>query len=182
MQRNVEVKVKLSDHAKTLRLILSNSNKIIKIGSLYQVDTFYNTATGRLKIREIDGFHYEVIWYDRVDISGPKLSNYTRINLTDANIASFKDIFSKTLGVSGQVNKTRTLFMYGQTRIHFDEVDTIGFFLELEVVLEDTQSVEYGENIANEIMKMLDLHNESKIEGSYMDIINKSNQKRIDYF
>ncbi len=42
-------------------------------------------------------------------------------------------VLGMTLGIKGQVKKTRLLFMYGRTRIHVDQVHTLGNFMELEV-------------------------------------------------
>lgn len=43
------------------------------------------------------------------------------------------DILTQSIGVLGVVKKTRLLYMVGQTRIHIDEVDGLGNFVELEV-------------------------------------------------
>lgn len=40
---------------------------------------------------------------------------------------------SKAHGILGVVRKKRMLFMVGQTRIHIDQVDGLGNFVELEV-------------------------------------------------
>ena len=37
------------------------------------------------------------------------------------------------LGVRGVVKKTRRLIMIGQTRVHIDDVEGLGTFMELEV-------------------------------------------------
>jgi adenylate cyclase class IV len=50
------------------------------------------------------------------------------------------DILTKTLGTTGVVTKTRNLYRVGQTRIHIDQVQGLGDFLELEVVLRPEQS------------------------------------------
>lgn len=42
-------------------------------------------------------------------------------------------ILSESMGVTGVVKKTRQLFIVGQTRIHIDQVDGLGNFVELEV-------------------------------------------------
>jgi adenylate cyclase class IV len=43
----------------------------------------------------------------------------------------------------------------GKTRIHLDAVEGLGSFLELEVVLDQKESVERGEKVAREIMARL---------------------------
>ena len=37
------------------------------------------------------------------------------------------------MGIKGDVKKTRFLYMVGQTRVHVDEVEGLGNFMELEV-------------------------------------------------
>lgn len=43
------------------------------------------------------------------------------------------NILSESMGVVGVVKKIRQLFIVGQTRIHIDQVDGLGNFIELEV-------------------------------------------------
>ena len=42
-------------------------------------------------------------------------------------------MLSLALDVRGVVKKTRYLYMVGQTRVHVDQVDNLGDFMELEV-------------------------------------------------
>lgn len=44
-----------------------------------------------------------------------------------------KAVLSMALGVKGTVKKRRVLHIVDQTRIHIDEVDGLGHFMELEV-------------------------------------------------
>ena len=69
------------------------------------------------------------------------------------------------------VTKTRLLFMVGQTRVHLDEVEGLGDFLELEVVLADGQTPAEGHYIAREIMAALEVQDEDLLTGAYADMI-----------
>jgi predicted adenylyl cyclase CyaB len=50
------------------------------------------------------------------------------------------------------VKKTRTLYVIGQTRVHVDQVEGLGVFLELEVVLREGQTEADGKAIAENLM------------------------------
>lgn len=75
-----------------------------------------------------------MIYYDRPDTEGPKLSDYSKAAVSDPE--SLKTVLSMSLGIKGcPVIKKRLLFMYKQTRIHIDEVEGLGNFMELEVLI-----------------------------------------------
>lgn len=148
MPRNVEVKARVHDVEKLLKRSseICNSNGTV----IQQVDTFFNVNQGRLKLRvfkvSLSLFTYaklcvqlclkegtgELIYYDRPDESGPKLSDYCKTTIPSPE--ELKLVLSSSLGVKGTVEKVRTLFLYGQTRIHVDQVANLGDFMELEVV------------------------------------------------
>lgn len=44
-----------------------------------------------------------------------------------------KEALGRAMGIHGEVNKMRYLYVYGQTRIHLDSVESLGDFMELEV-------------------------------------------------
>ncbi len=61
----------------------------------------------------------------------------------------------------------------GQTRIHLDEVEGLGSFLELEVFLQEGQQPEEGTAIATALMEKLGVKREDLIAGAYIDLIKK---------
>ncbi|TKR82072.1 hypothetical protein L596_015848 [Steinernema carpocapsae] len=141
---------------------------------LRQKDTFFKSTNGRLKLRELldaDGKFEkaELIFYDRPNVKGPKLSHFVRTELTDSD--GIKAALTAALTVVGQVKKVRTLVMLGQTRIHIDEVEGLGDFMELEVCLRDDQSLEDGDKIAKDIMAQLGIASDSLVSGAYMDAL-----------
>ena len=66
--------------------------------------------------------------------------------------------------------------MVGQTRVHCDTVEGIGDFAELEVVLEDNQSVEDGQLIADDLMEKLGIEKTKLIKCAYMDLLDAQNK------
>jgi predicted adenylyl cyclase CyaB len=77
------------------------------------------------------------------------------------------------LGVRGVVRKTRYLYLLGQTRLHLDEVEGLGEFMELEVVLRPEQSDAEGQAIARDLMVRLGVREEDLLEGAYMDLLER---------
>ena len=75
--------------------------------------------------------------------------------------------------IEGIVRKKRHLFLVGQTRIHIDEVEGLGSFLELEVVLQEGQEAEEGMAIATSLMDKLRVKKKDLVAGAYIDLIKK---------
>jgi predicted adenylyl cyclase CyaB len=69
------------------------------------------------------------------------------------------------------VRKRRTLYLVGQTRVHLDEVEGLGHYLELEVVLEPEESTEDGAAVAHELMATLGISDEDLEANAYIDLI-----------
>jgi adenylate cyclase class IV len=61
--------------------------------------------------------------------------------------------------------------MIGQTRIHLDDVDGLGAFIEFEVVLRDGQSVADGERIATSLIDALSVSSADLIPHAYVDLL-----------
>ncbi len=74
-------------------------------------------------------------------------------------------------GIRGVVRKTRYLYLVGQTRVHLDDVEGLGQFMELEVVLREGQSDAEGQAIAEELMTRLGVERGDLLEGAYMDLL-----------
>ena len=109
---------------------------------------------------------------ERPDQDGPKRSNYHIYETSDPQ--GLKTALRMALGVRGVVRKTRYLYLAGQTRIHLDDVEGLGQFMELEVVLREGQSDAEGQAIAEDLMTRLGVRKEDLLEGAYMDLLEKS--------
>jgi predicted adenylyl cyclase CyaB len=168
MGANVEIKARLTDRAgveRRARALAGGGAPTI----LRQVDTFFPAPRGRLKLRERDAAEGELIAYERPDAPGPKRSEY-RIARTPA-AAELRETLAAALGVVGVVRKTRTLYLVGQTRVHLDEVEELGGFLELEVVLAPGQSAADGERVARDLMERLGVRPDDLVAGAYLDLL-----------
>jgi adenylate cyclase len=75
------------------------------------------------------------------------------------------------LGECGRVRKKRTLFLAGKTRIHLDEVEGLGAFMELEVVLSGRETVAQGIETAHRVMQQLGVSNQDLVDRAYVDLL-----------
>lgn len=167
MPRNIEIKLRLDSPQATLQRIEALSDG--PATELIQRDLFFHTPQGRLKLRCFPHRPAELIAYHRPDGDTPRGSTYSRVMIDDAE--GLIHALETTIGIRGEVKKRRLLFREGRTRIHFDEVKGLGFYLELEVEMDETLSDGEGEAIASALLKRLDLEQAVVIQGAYIDLL-----------
>jgi len=169
VKRNVEIKARAADPDAIRRRAERLSGGPPSV--LEQDDTFFHCRDGRLKLRVLSGRESELIHYDRPDRLEPAECRYTVCPC--AAPALLREALSGALGVRGSVRKVRSLFLAGQTRIHVDEVEGLGSFVELEVVLRTEQTRADGERTAREIMRALGIEPRDLVETSYIDLLER---------
>ncbi len=149
MARNIEIKAQVRDLdaiRTRARSLAANPAEILQ-----QTDTFFAVSRGRLKIREFPDGTGELISYERPDDREPKESAYERYPCQNAR--ALLETLGKALPVRGTVVKRREVFLVGRTRIHLDQVQSLGVFVELEVVLSDGEPPEHGKLVARDLLQ-----------------------------
>ena len=174
MARNVEVKACVVDVAalEPAVALLADSGPT----PIAQDDTFFQSAHGRLKLREFSDGSAELIAYERADTSGPKVSTYLRTPVVDP--ASLRAALAAACGVRGRVRKQRTLYLIGATRVHLDVVEGLGHFVELEVVLRDRQSQAQGMAVAQGLLDALQIDPTRFVAQAYVDLLEQATAQR----
>ncbi len=167
MPANIEIKARVHNPIDLHQRAASLSDTPVEI--IPQEDTFFFTPRGRLKLRLLADDHAQLVYYERPDQDGPKRSNYFIFETSKPE--DLKETLSLALGVRGVIRKKRHLYLAGQTRIHLDEVEGLGNFMELEVVLHPGQSDIEGQAIADALMEKLGIREEDLVEGAYMDLL-----------
>lgn len=169
MPANIEIKA----HARNFEDIKTRAERMshTPVQVIAQEDIFFNVDHGRLKLRVLAPDKAQLIFYTRPDQQGPKRSDYHLAHSNDP--ANLKRVLELAWGVRGTVRKTRYLYLVGQTRVHLDDVEGLGPFMELEVVLEEGQSDAEGQRIAEELMSALGVERSDLIDGAYMDLLEK---------
>lgn len=165
--RNLELKAKDRDPARSLEVCeaLGAEDR----GALVQKDTYFETARGRLKLREEAGANAHLIAYERPDLPGHKESQYRIIKVDDPT--GLREALSAVLGISVVVSKTRRLFVLASTRIHLDRVDGLGHFIEFEgVVSGDGDPGRFAPLLAD-LRRSFAISEGDLVGGSYSDLL-----------
>jgi predicted adenylyl cyclase CyaB len=165
--RNIEIKARVADLEQVRRLALELGAR--DHGEERATDVYFRVPRGRLKLRVSNGVPSgTLIAYQRPDQSESRVSDYRLISVPDAQ--SLHEALAETLGVLTTVRKTRRLLLYGATRIHLDEVEDLGTFVELETVLEHQSLVE-AEDEHRFLRERLGLDTTEIVPVSYSDLL-----------
>jgi homotetrameric cytidine deaminase len=167
-QRNLEIKARDPDPGRTLELALGLGSE--DRGELVQRDTYFEGARGRLKLREQTPGQPELIQYRRPDETGARVSDFRRVPVSEAG--ALRDALDAALGTLVVVEKRRRLLLWQGVRIHLDEVEGIGSFLELEAPVD-------GDEAAKVERLRAELEIGAPIAGSYSDLLLDSPERLL---
>ncbi len=167
MARNVEIKARVPRPGRLLDAVLDIADRGPTVFA--QDDTFFACPNGRLKLRMFSPGEGQLIFYRRDDRTGPKLSEYVIASTTEPE--ALRGTLTLAYGAVGRVRKTRTLCLVGATRIHLDDVEDLGHFVELEVVLTPEQTIDEGQAIAEDLMRRLSIEPAQLVTCAYVDLL-----------
>jgi len=173
MARNIEIKA----HVESIEALAPRAAAIADEGpiEIIQDDTFFRCDSGRLKLRVFSRQEGELIFYRRANQRGPKESFYLRSPTSAPD--TLRESLSQAYGQVGRVQKHRTLFLVGRTRVHLDNVKGLGHFLELEVVLNEGELAEAGIREAQNLMARLGIESSQLVEGAYVDLLAQARRR-----
>ncbi len=131
MPTNLELKARIGSIAAAAETALALP--ATSEGELLQTDTYYTVPSGRLKLRQFGGRadEAELIFYNRAEEGEERLSHFL---IYPAQAPEELDrLLTQAFGRLAQVRKRRLLFLFEGARIHLDEVEGLGSFIEFEV-------------------------------------------------
>lgn len=169
MARNVEIKARVEN----FDLLIDKISTIADRGpiAIRQDDVFFNCTEGRFKLRILSEDRGELIFYRRADQQGPSESTYS-ISPTDSPGTLF-NVLSEACGCVDRVRKNRILYHVGRSRIHLDQVEALGSFLEIETVLSEGEPAVNGMSEIHHLLDVLDIQSTDLIAASYVDLMIK---------
>jgi predicted adenylyl cyclase CyaB len=130
MPANLELKARCADLDATRRRAEAVATEWLGVDE--QVDTYFRTPTGRLKLRESTRSGGQLIPYLRPDEKQARRSDYVVIPVPEP--ARTRALLASLLGVHRVVRKRREIALHHNVRIHLDRVEGLGDFVELEAV------------------------------------------------
>lgn len=167
MPRNIEIKARVENLPSLAVLVAAIADD--GPTEIVQDDTFFVCERGRVKLRAFSDGAGQLIFYRRADQEGPKESFY--VLSPTASPDTLRAALTQAYGQAGRVQKHRTLFLVGRTRVHLDDVKDLGQFLELEVVLEDDEPAEAGVAEAHRLMARLGVAQTQLVKDAYVDLL-----------
>jgi adenylate cyclase, class 2 len=166
-RRNLEIKAVDPDPPATLQAAFAFGAE--DEGWLHQRDTYFHAVQGRLKLREAPPQPAELIAYARAELTGPKISLYRVVPVTDH--LALIDALTDSLGVRVVVEKARRLLRWRNVRIHLDHVDGLGDFVELEAVAASPGGLEVERERVEELRTALGVADEQLVSLGYADLM-----------
>ena len=167
MHINFEFKAKAYNMSMLEELLLQHNPKFI--GTDHQVDTYFNVVNGRLKLRE-GNIENALIHYERSNTAGAKQSNVLLYEHHPS--ASLKQILTKTLGIKVIVDKKRKIYFIDNVKFHFDQVEELGSFVEVEAIDSDgSLGINQLISQCNVYAHLFGITPDMFIAGSYSDLL-----------
>jgi adenylate cyclase, class 2 len=164
---NIEFKASCKDIA-AAETILQQHNPFFK-GTDHQVDTYFNVPNGRLKLRE-GNIENALIHYERENTAGSKSSHVLLYQHQPDE--SLKAMLTKALGIKAVVDKQRKIYFIDNVKFHFDTVNELGTFIEVEAIDKDGSiGKEKLQEQCDYYADLLRVGKEDFVELSYSDMI-----------
>lgn len=167
MHINIECKATCTNiDAAEQKLLLANP---VYKGEDHQIDTYYNTPIGRLKLRE-GTIENALIHYERSNTANTKQSNVILYQHQPND--NLKAILEKTLGVKIVVDKKRKIYFIDNVKFHFDRVEGLGTFIEIEAIaMHPEHTAPFLQQQCDYYVAFLGIQPDDFIAVSYSDMI-----------
>ena len=149
------------------------------VGEDYQTDTYFQVEEGRLKLRQ-GNIENSLIHYNRENVAESKLSEVTLYRTECPH--DLKDTISKVLPIRVIVNKVRKIYFVDNVKFHFDKVEGLGEFLEVEAIDDSSKfSSEELKGQCNKYFQYFELDKDQLIDLSYSDLLYNKSKNKTEY-
>lgn len=150
-RRNVELKASDPDPQRSLETCRSLG--ATDRGVILQRDTYFDVPTGGLKLREETPGTPHLIQFSRASRPQQRQSTYRIVEVADS--ATLRVALAESLGERGVVVKRRHLLLWNAVRIHLDDVEGLGRFIEIEAVAPPDSDLTREHQVVRELREAL---------------------------
>jgi len=171
---NIEIKAWCVNPDYIEKILLQRNARFAGID--HQVDTYFHSPDGRLKLRE-GNIEKSLIQYNRIESKDLKKSEVLLFK-PQGETTSLKKILEKTLGIKVVVDKERKIYFIDNVKFHLDTIDGLGSFVEIEAIDDTLQLGE--EKLKAQCQKYIELfkiRQNELIDRSYSDMVLELNRK-----
>jgi predicted adenylyl cyclase CyaB len=135
---------------------------------LDQVVWYFVVPRGRLKLRQRKGeAAAELVLYVRPDAGKARTSEYQKLPAADA--AGMLRLLRAMFVPAVCVRKRRDLWLLGETRVHLDQVQGLGTFVEIEVPF--SRNAAGAGRVMRMLVDRLGISRENVVACSYADLL-----------
>jgi adenylate cyclase, class 2 len=167
MHINFEFKARHNDILEAERILQQHAPRFA--GEDHQIDTYFKVPNGRLKLRE-GTIEQALIFYQRSNIAGAKQSDV--ILYQHKADAALKQILTQSLGIKAVVDKRRRIYFIDNVKFHFDRVEGMGTFVEVEAIDKDGSiGLERLKEQCRSYQELLGVKEEDFMAESYSDLL-----------
>lgn len=134
-------------------------------GVIHQRDTYFDAVRGGLKLRDEEPGSPHLIQFERATTNAERPSRYRIIAVDDAS--ELAAALAVAVGISAVVTKRRALYLWRNVRIHLDDVDSLGRFIELEAVAKAGADLADERQLVARLRRAFHIEDEHLVELAY---------------
>jgi adenylate cyclase class IV len=136
-------------------------------GEIAQCDTYFAVPRGGLKLREEQPGRPHLVQFERANESQQRESRYRIIEVSDGE--ALCAALAATIGIRGVVVKRRHLLLWQSVRVHLDDVEQLGTFIELEAVAPPDSDLTAEHRLVGELRDALGITDERLVALGYVE-------------
>lgn len=176
--RNIEIKVRwptgpsssgAAPGGRDLERILVEELHATDAGLERQHDIFFRCPRGRLKLRLVQDRPAQLIQYERADAAQVRPSDYRLVEVAEPD--RLLAILDAALGRLGEVRKHRRVFLIQNVRVHLDEVEGLGMFIEIEAAVDGARDEASCRKATQELLRALGAADVAFESCAYVDLL-----------
>ncbi len=169
MPRNIEIKARLDDleRARAVARRVATSGPEVED----QVDRYYAVSargSERIKVRSSSARPTELIRYRRAEDEGVRPSDYERIVLGEGALAETTSALGLPILT---VAKRREIWHVDNVRVHLDQVEGLGTFLEFEAAVDSGHDDAACRRRIDGLLTEFGIRREDIVPASYSDLL-----------